>query len=507
MMEEARFVLFIAFIERISPAIEYTPPASPGPTRAQPADSTSNPTSPTSLAPPLPTWGSANNLIEKHKLDHGSHGSLHSLPASASTSFTLPTSVTSSTNSSFSNSSFTNLPTVTSGERTNVAGSGNAAAIAAAIDSIRPNSPATTTSAAIAKLASSADLTNAGGIVLINGAKWRGRKLEECLMRESVPFPSRYRVVCTKRTNDVQTVITNIFTRQLHLMRVAIAGSDSYINEVLRPFVEQLGKKPRGWDSLHFYILPIGKNNNDVATQVALHDATYKNLFFTPPWQHVFQSRDSVDDDGCRDLQQRVLKYLDEESTVPVRFPIGEALITYPDSVGKSVPFLKGVHIGDPVFGLHTHAHAHAPQVPGAQTQDDEHNQDNLQLDYWVPKKKGGAEDHLEYKGGFQFAAVTRLPAIASALRLAPPTALVLSMLVQRDRKGRKNMLTRHLAAKLGKKGKDEKEKGKGNEKEKDKKKKDDKDSLTTALVTKLLCSVANDSANSLFRGNYYNSR
>jgi hypothetical protein len=308
-----------------------------------------------------------------------------------------------------------------------------------------------------------------------------------------VPFPSRYRIVCTKRSADVQTVITNIFARQLHLMRVAIAGSDSYINEVLRPFVEQLGKKPRGWDSLHFYVLPIGKNNNDIATQVAQHDTTYKNLFFTPAWQHVFAQRESCDDDVCREVKQRILKYLDEDTTVPVRFSIGEALITYPDSAGKSVPFLKGVHIGDPVLGLHT-------SQAQAQTQDDEH-EGHVQLDYWVPKKKGGSEDHLEFKGSFQFAAVTRLPCIASALRLAPPTSSVLSLLVQpRDRKGRKNVLTRHLAAKLGKKGKDEKEKGKGNEKEKDKKKKDDKDSLN-ALVTKLVCSVANDQANAVFRG------
>ena len=305
--------------------------------------------------------------------------------------------------------------------------------------------------------------------------------------------------MCTKRSADVQAVITNIFARQLHLVRVAIAGSDSYINEVLRPFVEQLGKKPRGWDSLHFYVLPIGKNNNDVATQVAQHDTTYKSLFFTHAWQHVFAQRESCDIDVCREVQQRILKYLDEEITVPVRFSIGEALITYPDSAGRSVPFLKGVHIGDPMFGPHEKHEKHEKQAQ-AQTQDDEH-EGHLQLDYWVPKKKGGSEDHLEFKGAFQFAAVTRLPCIASALRLAPPTASVLSLLVQpRDRKGRKNVLTRHLAAKLGKKGKDEKEKGKAGEKEKDKKKKDDKDSLN-ALVTKLVCSVTNDAANGVFRG------
>lgn len=279
-------------------------------------------------------------------------------------------------------------------------------------------------------------------------------------------------------------------------MRVAIAGSDSYINEVLRPFVEQLGKKPRGWDSLHFYILPIGKNNNDVATQVALHDPSYKTLFFTPTWQHVFQQREPCGDDECIEVQQRILQYLDHDGTVPVRFQIGEALITYPDSAGKAVPFLKGVHIADP------QAIAQTPQSQSVNN-DDEHDV-NLQLDYWVPKKKVGAEDHLEYKGAFQFAAVTRLPCVANALRLAPPTATGLSLLVQpRDKKGKKNVLSRHFATKLGKKGKDEKEKGKNDkEKEKATKKKDEKDSLNV-LVTKLVCSVADDNTNGVFRGNH----
>lgn len=305
----------------------------------------------------------------------------------------------------------------------------------------------------------------------------------------------------TKRSSDVQTVITNIFARQQQLMRVAIAGSDSYINEVLRPFVEQLGKKPRGWDSLHFYILPIGKNNNDVATQVALHDPIYKGLFFSPAWQHVFQQRDQCSDDDCIEVQQRILQYLDQETTVPVRFQIGEALITYPDSAGKSVPFLKGVHIADPQ-AIGSQTPQSGSQGVNSNNNDDEHEV-NLQLDYWVPKKK--AEDHLEYKGAFQFAAVTRLPCVASALRLAPPTATGLSLLVlPRDKKGRKNVLSRHFATKLGKKGKDEKEKGK-NEKEKEKygKKKDEKDSLN-ALVTKLVCSVADDNVNGVFRGNTY---
>lgn len=338
--------------------------------------------------------------------------------------------------------------------------------------------------------------TNAQGpqgdlrVILVNGMKWRGRKLEYCLTREFAPMPARYHVVCTKRNADVHTVITSIFAKtqqRAETVRVAIAGSDSYINEVLRPFVEQLGKKPRGWDLLHFYVLPIGKNNNDIAGQIAVHDPAYKSLFFAPEWQNAFATHEMSSDDECQELQQRILQYLDEDTTVPVRFPIGEALITYPDSAGKSVPFLKGVHIADPQL---------PPAAPpqGANQEDEQHS-DPLQLDYWVPKKKGGGEDHLEFKGGFQFAAVTRLPVVASALRVAPefrPTPSALSLLVQpRDKKGRKNVLTRHFTTK--KKKEDDK---KDNTKSK---KKEDQKEAQTALVTKLVCSVSHD--HSVFRG------
>lgn len=492
--------------DRLSPGIEYTPPASPVTTRAAHShlfsshshphynehSTNSTPGSPShafSHVPTIPQWGSTGNLIEKYGTTSSITSSVSSSSGISNQNINVNSSNQSSTIPAVS-SSLASAPSSVNVSNTNLHSLANLHATA---DVMRPNSP----SVAGPKLGTSTDLSNASGIILINGSKWRGKRLEDCLTREISPLPNRYKVVITKRSVDVQTVITNIFARQQQLMRVAIAGSDSYINEVLRPFVEQLGKKPRGWDSLHFYILPIGKNNNDVATQVALHDPTYKALFFSPAWQHVFQQRDQCSDDECIDIQQRILQYLDQEITVPVRFQIGEALITYPDSVGKSVPFLKGVHIADPqTIG------SQAPQSQqGVSNNDDEHEV-NLQLDYWVPKKKVGAEDHLGYKGAFQFAVVTRLPCVAAALRLAPPNATGLSLLVQpRDKKGRKNVLSRHFATKLGKKGgKDEKEKGK-NEKEKEKatKKKDEKDSLN-ALVTKLVCSVADDNVNGVFR-------
>jgi hypothetical protein len=50
-------------------------------------------------------------------------------------------------------------------------------------------------------------------------------------------------------------------------VRVVICGGDTYVNYVLRPFVEICSKKPRGWQVFSFYVLPIGKKN-DIAMRI-----------------------------------------------------------------------------------------------------------------------------------------------------------------------------------------------------------------------------------------------
>lgn len=330
-------------------------------------------------------------------------------------------------------------------------------------------------------------------ILLINGLKRRGRKLEECIARETSALRSRFYVIATKKSADVSAVITTIFSkyqqRSDHI-RVGIVGSDSYINDVLRPFIEQLAKKPRGWEPLQFYVLPIGKNNNDIAWHIASQDPTYQNLFFSPEWQDLFAQTEPnrpFSEDECQEIETRISQYMDEGATATLKLAIGEALLTYPDSSTKSVPFLKGVHIG------------------GDRERDAEEPSENLsthlQLDYWIPKKKGPNEDHHEIKSPFSFAAVTRLPSVASALRVTPdykPTANTMGFFVlYKDKsKGRMNAITRHFGSKLGKK-KEEKEGSRGGSVPK---KKEDKE-VSVSAITKLVCSVTND--DHVFRGKF----
>jgi len=78
------------------------------------------------------------------------------------------------------------------------------------------------------------------------------------------------------------------------------------------------------------------------------------------------------------------------------------------------VPFIKGIQIGD---------------RDGTDNKIDTHD---LQLDYWVTKKDKKSESHKEVKS-FGFAAITRLPGVATALNIESenrPSASTFSLMV-----------------------------------------------------------------------------
>ena len=76
-----------------------------------------------------------------------------------------------------------------------------------------------------------------------------------------------------------------------------IAGGDTFVNYVLRPFVEILGKKPRGWQAFTFYIIPVGKKN-DIAGHIASIDNTYRSLFFSGDWRDDLLGKQDELSDG-----------------------------------------------------------------------------------------------------------------------------------------------------------------------------------------------------------------
>jgi hypothetical protein len=80
----------------------------------------------------------------------------------------------------------------------------------------------------------------------------------------------RARVICTAGPADVRATLTclvakiqkfcNTQTMSPPSVRVALIGSDTFINSVLRPYVEVFSSKPPDWQGyIKFFIIPLGK--------------------------------------------------------------------------------------------------------------------------------------------------------------------------------------------------------------------------------------------------------
>jgi len=80
------------------------------------------------------------------------------------------------------------------------------------------------------------------------------------------------KVICTAGPADVRATLTCLVTRLQKycntniapptVMKVALCGSDSFLNSMLRPYVELLSGKPPDWQNhILFYIVPLGTNS------------------------------------------------------------------------------------------------------------------------------------------------------------------------------------------------------------------------------------------------------
>ena len=63
-------------------------------------------------------------------------------------------------------------------------------------------------------------------------------------------------------------------------------GSDSYVNAVLRCYVEQFSSKPPDWQNyLRFYVVPFGSGPNALARYLASLDRYYNVNFVSDSWR------------------------------------------------------------------------------------------------------------------------------------------------------------------------------------------------------------------------------
>jgi hypothetical protein len=287
--------------------------------------------------------------------------------------------------------------------------------------------------------------------VLVESQKRGGRRFEEAC-EASAPLAAA--LVPTRGAADVAAAAAAILAHlQARLeqwgeragaLRVVLAGSDAFVSEVMRSFVELLSKKPRGWggDALRFFLVPAAKagRKTELAQQIAQADATYRAVFASAEWQAALARREPLQAGERAHVEQAVRRYVDE-AMQSYRLEIGEAFVTLASGSGpRAVPFLKQVLIGaEPTRAsllpredlLPADLHPHEPV--------------DLQLSYVTLQpgrgeeaRRAAREEATSIKAPFQCVAVSRLTAHASAWRLGPPPPPLAMLLQWRDKKAKK---------------------------------------------------------------------
>ncbi|XP_020287388.1 phosphofurin acidic cluster sorting protein 2 isoform X2 [Pseudomyrmex gracilis] len=127
-------------------------------------------------------------------------------------------------------------------------------------------------------------------------------------------------------------------------IKVIIAGGDSFINAVLRHYVDLLSFKPPDWQNyMKFLVVPLGSNT--LTKYLSSIDLKY-SMLFGDEWKEVLEREGG----GSSESAARVSEYLAASNTV-LLLPIAEAMVTYRETDDSSqifIPFINDVRVGCP---------------------------------------------------------------------------------------------------------------------------------------------------------------
>lgn len=105
-------------------------------------------------------------------------------------------------------------------------------------------------------------------------------------------------------------------------IKVVIAGGDSFVNGVLRHYVDLLSFWPPDWQNyLKFLVVPLGSNT--LSRYLSSIDARY-SMLFGEEWKELLEREGG----GASEGAARVSEYLAAAGTT-LALPIAEAMVTY----------------------------------------------------------------------------------------------------------------------------------------------------------------------------------
>ncbi|XP_077281116.1 phosphofurin acidic cluster sorting protein KrT95D isoform X3 [Temnothorax americanus] len=163
-----------------------------------------------------------------------------------------------------------------------------------------------------------------------------------------------HKVLTTASPADIRATFTCLVTRIQKFcnssakppapIKVIIAGGDSFINAVLRHYVDLLSFRPPDWQNyMKFLVVPLGSNT--LTRYLGSIDTKYSKLF-GEEWKEVLERESG----GLSEYAARVSEYLATANTV-LLLPIAEAMVTYRETDDSSqifIPFINDVRVGCP---------------------------------------------------------------------------------------------------------------------------------------------------------------
>ncbi|CAD5120627.1 DgyrCDS9185 [Dimorphilus gyrociliatus] len=195
-------------------------------------------------------------------------------------------------------------------------------------------------------------------VLLVNTSEGQGQKLSKLLSTNAA-----FKLICTHCQAEVKATLASIVnriqkfcntnSRAPNQIRIVVAGTDAYMNVVLRPYVEQFSAKPPDWQAyVKFIYIPLSCTST-LAKYLSTIDSLYAS-FCEGLWKEFFDTKGDSPDSN--EIVNKLQRYL-EKCHHTVQMPIAEALIvrkdkchlafnSEDDSNRISVPFIMDVRVG-----------------------------------------------------------------------------------------------------------------------------------------------------------------
>ncbi|EFN82357.1 Phosphofurin acidic cluster sorting protein 2 [Harpegnathos saltator] len=163
-----------------------------------------------------------------------------------------------------------------------------------------------------------------------------------------------HRVLTTASPADIRATLTCLVTRIQKFcnssakppapVKVVIAGGDSFINAVLRHYVDLLSFRPPDWQNyMKFLVVPLGSNT--LTRYLGSVDIKY-SMLFGDEWKELLEREGGGSSEGAA----RISEYIATANAV-LPLPIAEAMVTYRETDDSSqifIPFINDVRVGCP---------------------------------------------------------------------------------------------------------------------------------------------------------------